>query len=159
MPYWGAAQLGRNATGWRASPQASGYWVYVPRLRTDRFQRPQGRGAAVAVPALFLRLDRLQRHRPGGALASSVSSWPDDAAAVPDEVIVDLKARETGGLIDLPRPRNSAPAIACESSRGRSPGTSGSSRHEAAGAGRGAAGDFGAAQRVTLAADAVEQAS
>ena len=50
--------------------------------------------------------------------------WRWRLRAVPDGVIADLKARETGGLIDLPRPRNSAPATACESRTARSPGTS-----------------------------------
>ena len=61
----------------------------------------------------------------------------------PGWVIADLKARETGGLIDLPRPPKFRPAIACESYTAPSPATSVLCWDEAAGADRGLAGDPG----------------
>ena len=96
------------------------------------------------------------RREMGARRRASGHDWRP--AAVPDGVIVDLKARETDGLIDLPRPRNSAPATACESSRGPFAGHVGlyagmkpRERVEVLLA------ILGGAQRVTLAADAVEQ--
>ena len=65
-------------------------------------------------------------HRPVGArrrAARHERRWTP--AAVPDGVITDLKARETGGLIDLPKAPEIPPRRSPASHRtARSPGTS-----------------------------------
>ena len=81
-------------------------------------------------------------------------------ARVPDGVIADLKARETGGLIDLPRPPKFRPGDRLRVTRGPFAGHVGlyagmkpRERVEVLLA------ILGGSQRVTLAADSVEQAS
>ena len=80
-------------------------------------------------------------------------------ARVPDAVIADLKARETGGLIDLPRPPKFRPGDRLRIIHGPFAGHVGLYAGEAARARRGLARDSRRLPRVTLAADAVEQAS
>ena len=81
-------------------------------------------------------------------------------AAVPEGVIMALKARETGGLIDLPQPPKFRPGDRLRVMRGPFAGHVGlyagmkpRERVEVLLA------ILGGSQRVTLAADAVEQAS
>jgi transcriptional antiterminator RfaH len=106
MPYWACArlmlrreQLALHCLG------IAGYTVYLPRLRERRISH--GRRVEVR-PPLFpgycFVLITLQWHSarwaPGtlGLIMDGVGP-----ATVPDSVISGLKARERGGLIDLPR--------------------------------------------------------
>ena len=109
----------------------------------------------------FVWID-LQWHRARwcGGVIRLIMAGDATPARVPDGVIADLKGRETDGLIDLPPLRNSAPATACESRHGPFAGHVGlyagmkpRERVEVLLA------ILGGSQRVTLSADAVEQAS
>ena len=127
MSYWAAAQLQpqRDGLALQCLRQA-GFETYAPVFASHR--TVHGR-KVVRTPLLFPRLsvrpDRAAvAHGAVGARRGACRPERRDAAAVPEGVIMALKARETGGLIDLPRPRNSAPAIACELRAARSPGTS-----------------------------------
>ena len=107
MPYWTAAQLQpqRDGLALHCLRQA-GFQTYAPRLREPR--TVHGR-AVVRTPLLFpgylFVLIELQwsraRWSPGVVRIVLNGGTP---AVVPDGVIAALKARETGGLIELPRP-------------------------------------------------------
>jgi transcriptional antiterminator RfaH len=106
MPYWAAAQLQpqRDGLALHCLRQA-GFETYAPRLREQR----TAHGCKVTrTPLLFpgylFVLIELQWHTarwaPGVVRLVMNGVGP---ATVPDGVITDLKARETGGLIELPR--------------------------------------------------------
>ena len=107
MPFWAAAQLQpqRDGLALHCLRQA-GFETYWPRLREQR--TAQGR-KVVRTPLLFpgylFVFIELQWHTarwaPGVVRLVMNGIGP---AAVPDGVIADLKGRETGGLIELPRP-------------------------------------------------------
>jgi len=106
VPYWAAAQLQpqRDSLALHCLRQA-GFETYAPRLRERR--TVHGR-ALVRPPLLFpgyaFVLVELQwsraRWSPGVVRIVMNGAAP---AAVPDSVIAALKARERGGLIELPR--------------------------------------------------------
>ena len=106
MPYWAAAQLQpqRDGLALQCLRQA-GFATYAPRLREHR--HVHGR-KVVHTPLLFpgylFVLIELQWHTarwtPGVVRIVMNGSGP---AHVPDGVIAALKARERGGLIELPR--------------------------------------------------------
>jgi transcriptional antiterminator RfaH len=106
VPYWAAAQLQpqRDSLALHCLRQA-GFETYAPRLREHR--TVHGR-ALVRPPLLFpgyaFVLVELQwsraRWSPGVVRIVMNGAAP---AAVPDSVIAALKARERGGLIELPR--------------------------------------------------------
>jgi transcriptional antiterminator RfaH len=81
-------------------------------------------------------------------------------AAVPEAVIEDLKARETGGLIDLPKPAKFRTGDRLRVIHGPFAGhvglSAGMKPHERVEV---LLAILGGSQRVTLAADSVEQAS
>jgi transcriptional antiterminator RfaH len=162
MSYWAAAQLQpqRDALALHCLHQA-GFETYAPRLREPR--TAHGR-KVVRTPLLFpgylFVLIHLQWHTarwaPGVVRLVMNGIGP---AAVPEAVIEDLKARETGGLIDLPRPPKFRAGDRVRILHGPFIGHVGlfagmkpRERVEVLLA------ILGAAQRVTLAADAVEQA-
>lgn len=107
MPFWAAAQLQpqRDGLALQCLRQA-GFETYAPRLREPR--TAHGR-RVVRTPLLFpgylFVFIRLQWHtaRWAPGVVRLVMDGPAPAA-VPDGVIMALQARETGGLIDLPRP-------------------------------------------------------
>jgi transcriptional antiterminator RfaH len=107
MPYWACAQLEPNRERLAAHFLGlAGFEVYRPLLRTRRISR--GRRVAV-VHALFpcyaFVWIQLQWHAarwcPG--VVRLVTAGGVVPAAVPDSVIGALRAREVGGLIELPR--------------------------------------------------------
>ena len=163
MSYWAAAQLQpqRDALALHCLHQA-GFETYAPRLREPR--TAHGR-KVVRTPLLFpgylFVLIHLQWHTarwaPGVVRLVMNGIGP---AAVPEAVIEDLKARETGGLIDLPRPPKFRAGDRVRILHGPFIGHVGlfagmkpRERIEVLLA------ILGGSQRVTLAADAVEQAS
>ena len=163
MSFWAAAQLQpqRDGLALQCLRQA-GFETYAPRLREPRIAR--GR-KVTRTPLLFVSyvfvLIELQWHTarwaPGVVRLVMNGVGP---AAVPAAVIEDLKARETGGLIDLPRPPKFRPGDRLRVTRGPFAGHVGlyagmkpRERVEVLLA------ILGGSQRVTLSADAVEQAS
>jgi transcriptional antiterminator RfaH len=163
MSYWAAAQLQpqRDGLALHCLRQA-GFETYAPRLREQR--TAHGR-KVVRTPLLFpgylFVLIELQWHTarwaPGVVRLVMNGIGP---AAVPEAVITDLKAREIGGLINLPRPPKFRAGDRLRVTRGPFAGHVGLSagmkpreRVEVLLA------ILGGSQRVTLAADAVEQAS
>jgi transcriptional antiterminator RfaH len=163
MPYWAAAQLQPQRTGIaQICLRQAGYEIYVPRLREPR--TTHGR-KVVRTPLLFpgylFVFIRLQWHTarwaPGVVRLVMNGVGP---AAVPDGVIMALQARETGGLIDLPKPPKFRTGDRLRVIHGPFAGHVGlyagmkpRERVEVLLA------ILGGSQRVTLAADAVEQAS
>ena len=106
MSYWAAAQLQPSRAGIaQVCLRRAGYEIYVPRLREPR--TAHGR-KVVRTPPLFpgylFVLIHLQWHTarwaPGVTRIVLAGTAP---AAVPDGVIMALRARETDGLIDLPQ--------------------------------------------------------
>jgi transcriptional antiterminator RfaH len=161
MPFWAAAQLQpqRDGLALHCLRQA-GFETYAPRLREHR--TAHGR-KVVRTPLLFpgflFVLIELQWHTarwaPGVVRLVMNGIGP---AAVPDGVIADLKGRETGGLIELPRPPKFRAGDRLRVISGPFAGHVGlyagmkpRERVEVLLA------ILGGAQRVTLAADAVEQ--
>ena len=108
MPYWCAAQLEANRVALATHHlKLSGYRVYAPRLRTYRFS--SGRKVEerpLLFPSYALVWIDLQWHRARWCCGVIRLIMAGDAtpARVPDGVIADLKGREKGGLIDLPPP-------------------------------------------------------
>jgi transcriptional antiterminator RfaH len=163
MSYWAAAQLQAQRDGLALHClRQAGFETYAPRLREPR--TAHGR-KVVRTPLLFpgylFVFIRLQWHTarwaPGVVRLVMNGTTP---AAVPEAVIADLKARETGGLIDLPRPPKFRPGDRVRILHGPFAGHIGlyagmrpRERIEVLLA------ILGGAQRVTLAADAVEAAS
>jgi transcriptional antiterminator RfaH len=106
MPYWAAAQLQpqRDALALHCLQQA-GFETYAPRLREQRTMH--GRKVTqtpLLFPGYLFVLIELQwsraRWSPGVVRLVMNGAVP---AAVPDSVIAALKARERSGLIELPR--------------------------------------------------------
>jgi transcriptional antiterminator RfaH len=104
MAYWSVAHLQRDELALHCL-ELAGYEVYYPRLhvRRRRFGRP-----ADSQPALFPRyafvLIALQWH--AARWAPGVIGLVMDGAVpakVPDAVIAEIRSRERGGLIRLPR--------------------------------------------------------
>jgi transcriptional antiterminator RfaH len=107
MSFWAAAQLQPQRDGLAAlCLRQAGFEIYVPRLREPR--TAHGR-KVVRTPLLFpgylFVFIRLQWHTarwaPGVVRLVMNGTAP---AAVPEGVIMALQARETDGLIDLPKP-------------------------------------------------------
>lgn len=107
MPYWACAQLApmRERLALHTLGLAH-YTVYMPRLRV--LTASYGR-RIVTTPALFpgyaFVLIELQWHT--ARWAPGVARLVLDGAApakVPDAVIAEIRSRERGGLVDLPRP-------------------------------------------------------
>ena len=101
MSYWAAAQLENNRVALATHHlKLSGYRVYAPRLRTYRFSSgTPGRGAAVAVSVLRLRLDRPAVAPRALVLRVIRLIMAGDAtpARVPDTVIDGLRAPSATG--------------------------------------------------------------
>jgi transcriptional antiterminator RfaH len=164
MSFWAAAQLQPQRDGLALQClRAAGFETYAPRLREPRIAH--GR-KVVRTPLLFpgylfvlIVHGRWYEARwcPGVTRIVLAGGTP---AAVPEGVIMDLKARETGGLIDLPKPPKFRPGDRLRVIHGPFAGHVGlyagmkpRERIEVLLA------ILGGSQRVTLAADAVEQAS
>jgi len=107
VPYWCAARLQPHREALALNYLAvAGYETYYPRLRDQRIRH--GR-KVVFQPALFpgyaFVLIQLQWHAarwaPGtlGLIMDGVGP-----ARIPDTVIAEIRGREVGGLIDLPKP-------------------------------------------------------
>jgi transcriptional antiterminator RfaH len=163
MSFWAAAQLSpqRDGLALHCLRQA-GFETYAPRLRERR--TVHGR-AVVRTPLLFpgylfvwieLQWSRA-RWAPGVVRLVLNGGTP---AVVPDGVIAQLKEREVKGLIELPRPPKFHPGDRVRVLHGPLAGHVGlyagmkpRERIEVLLA------ILGGSQRVTLAADSVEQAS
>jgi transcription antitermination factor NusG len=93
----------------------AGYEIYEPRLREQRRSR-HGHRKIIVTPPLF----------PGYLFVWVVRGWWDARwspgvvrlimdgllpARVPDRVIAEIKSRERGGLIELPKPRKFKPGM------------------------------------------------
>jgi transcriptional antiterminator RfaH len=162
MSFWATAQLQpqRDALAQICLRQA-GFEIYAPRLRERR--TAHGRKVTrtpLLFPGYLFVFIRLQWHTarwaPGVVRLVMNGVGP---AAVPDGVIEDLKARETGGLIELPKPPKFRSGDRLRVIHGPFAGHVGlyagmkpRERVEVLLA------VLGGAQRVTLAVDAVEQA-
>src|SRR5215472_1949713 len=112
MGYWACAQLEPNRTALALHCLGlNGFEVYCPRLREQRRSR-SGR-KIVVTPSLF----------PGYTFVLVVSGWWNarwspgvvrlimdglQPAHVPDAVITEIRSRERGGLIELPKSRLAA---------------------------------------------------
>ena len=105
MPFWACAQLqpARERLALHCLALA-GYVTYLPRLRQHRVSR--GRRIETT-PALFpgyaFVLIELQWHQ--ARWAPGVTRIVLDGAVparVPDEVIAEIRSRERGGLVELP---------------------------------------------------------
>jgi transcriptional antiterminator RfaH len=163
MPFWAAAQLQPQRDGLAlACLRQAGFETYAPRLRERR--TANGR-PVVRTPLLF----------PNYAFVLIVSGWWEARwaagvtrivlgggglpAAVPDLVIDGLKARERGGLIELPKPPRFHPGDQVRVLHGPFIGLvglfDGMKAHERVTV---LLRLLGGSQRVTLAADAVEAA-
>jgi transcriptional antiterminator RfaH len=161
--FWACAQLQPQRERLALHCMAlAGYETYRPLLRQHRVSR--GRRTETT-PALFpgycFVLIQLQWHaaRWAPGVVRLVTAGDATPAAVPDGVIAALKARETGGLINLPRPPKLRPGDRVRVLHGPFIGLVGlyagmkpRERVEVLLA------ILGGAQRVTLAADAVEAA-
>ena len=107
MAYWAAAQLQpqRDGLALQCLRQA-GFETYAPRLREHRtvHGRKVTRTPLLFVNYVFFRVE-LQWHTarwaPGVVRVVLSGGTP---SAIPEGVIMALRARETDGLIDLPRP-------------------------------------------------------
>jgi transcription antitermination factor NusG len=105
VPYWAAAQLQPQRERLALHCLAgAGYTVYLPRLRQHRVSR--GRRIETT-PALFpgyaFVLIELQWHT--ARWAPGVTRIVLDGAVparVPEEVIAEIRSRERGGLVELP---------------------------------------------------------
>jgi transcriptional antiterminator RfaH len=163
MSYWAAAQLQPQRDGLAAlCLRQAGFEIYVPRLREPR--TAHGR-KVVRTPLLFpgylFVFIRLQWHTarwaPGVVRLVMNGVGP---AAVPNGVIADLKGRETGGLIDLPKPPKFRTGDRVRVTSGPFVGLTGLCAgmrpHERVEV---LLAILGGSQRVTLAADEVEAAS
>jgi transcriptional antiterminator RfaH len=162
MSFWCAAQLQPQRDGLaQICLRQAGFEIYAPRLREHR--AAHGR-KVVRTPLLFpgylFVLIELQWHTarwsPGVVRIVLNGGTP---AAVPDGVIAQLREREVKGLIELPRPPKFHPGDRVRVLHGPFAGHIGlyagmkpRERVEVLLA------ILGGAQRVTLAADAVEQA-
>jgi transcriptional antiterminator RfaH len=107
MAFWAAAQLQpqRDGLALQCLRQA-GFETYAPRLRERRtVNRRKVTRAPLLFPGYLFVLIELQWHAarwsPGVVRIVLNGGTP---AVVPEGVIMALRARETGGLIDLPRP-------------------------------------------------------
>jgi transcriptional antiterminator RfaH len=156
VPFWACAQLVPQRERLALHTLAlAGYTAYLPRLR-------QQRGRIVTSPALFpgycFVLVELQWHTarwsPGVARIVLDGAAP---ARVPDTVIAEIRSRERGGFIELPKPpparRGDAVRILQGPFAGRLAiyaGMKARQRIEVLLA------ILGGAQRVTLAADSIE---
>ena len=162
MSYWAAAQLQASRAGLaQICLRQAGYEIYVPRLREPRtvHGRKVTRTPLLFPGYLFVWIEmqwHAARWAPGVVRLVMNGVGP---AAVPDGVIADLKARETGGLIDLPKPPKFRPGDRLRVTRGPFAGHvglyAGMKPHERVEV---LLAILGGSQRVTLAADAVEQA-
>ena len=160
MAFWAAAQLQPRREALAAHCLAlAGFTVYTPRLREQRVLR--GRRVEVS-PPLFpgyaFVLIELQWHAARWT-AGVIRLVMDGAvpARVPDAVIDDIRAREVRGLIELPQPPRVRPGDAVRILRGPFEGKLAiyagmkpRARVEVL------LSLLGSAQRVMLAADAVE---
>jgi len=108
MPFWACAQLQPRREALAAHCLGlAGFSVYTPRLREHRVLR--GRRVEVNPPLFpgyaFVAIE-LQwsqaRWSPGVARIVMDGMVP---ARVPDAVIDEIRARERGGLIELPKPQ------------------------------------------------------
>ena len=162
MGFWACAQLQPQRERLALHTLSlAGYTTYLPRLRQHRVSR--GRRIETT-PALFpgyaFVLIELQWH--AARWAPGVTRIVLDGAAparVPDGVIAEIRSRERGGLIELPKRALARPGDRLRVIRGPFAGQVGlyagmkpRERVEVLLA------ILGGAQRVTLAADAVEAA-
>jgi len=106
MPYWACAQLVPQRERLAIHTLGlAGYVTYLPRLRQQCVSR--GRRTILTPPLfpgyLFIQVE-LQWHTarwsPGVARLVLDGAAP---AKVPDAVIAEIKSRERGGLVELPR--------------------------------------------------------
>jgi transcriptional antiterminator RfaH len=107
MAYWAAAQLVPQSERLALHTLGlAGYTTYLPRLRENRVSR--GRKIETR-PPLFpgyaFVLIELQWHtaRWAPGVVRLVMAGAATPATVPDEVIADIRRREVGGLIELPK--------------------------------------------------------
>ena len=107
MPYWACAQTEpqREAAA-QHFLQLGGYTVYLPRLRVIRLRR---RRKVTVTPALFPSYLFVQitndwwsaRWCPGVMRLLTAGDAP---MPVPDALIAEIRSRERGGLVELPKP-------------------------------------------------------
>src|SRR5262245_27547966 len=107
MPYWAAAraQPSREAAAQR-SLHLAGYTVYAPRLREYRVSRGRKVEARPPLFPAYLFVEIVvgwwqARWCPGTLGLVMNCGLP---VRVPDSVLEDIRKREVGGLIELPRP-------------------------------------------------------
>src|SRR5262249_27330721 len=142
-----------------AFPCASRLWNLRPTVaRAPHCAGPQGRQDAVAVPRLCVRPHSAAMARGVlGAWRHQAGDGRHATGPVPDAVIDEIRPRERGGLIELPKPPVARPGHAVKILRGPFSGRLAiyagmrpKARVEVL------LSLLGSSQRVTLAADAVE---
>jgi transcriptional antiterminator RfaH len=107
MSYWAAARVEPRREGLALyCLKLAGYETYLPRLR--QVSRRHGRKVEVHPPLFpgycFVCVE-LQWHAARwspGVLGLILAG--DHPARVPDSVIIELRSRERGGLVELPKP-------------------------------------------------------
>src|SRR5262245_32172131 len=157
--YWAAAQLQPQRDTLALFLRQAGFETYAPRLRERR--TVQGR-KVVRTPLLcpayafvFIRMQwHAARYCPGVARLVMDGVQP---ARVPDAVIDEIRSRECGGLIELPKPPLARPGDAVRILRGPFEGRlaiyAGMKPRQRVEV---LLSLLGSSQRMTLAADAVE---
>jgi transcriptional antiterminator RfaH len=114
MAYWAAARLIPQREGLALHCLAlRGYEVYVPRIRVPKarhvhrsFHRPGTPPPALFPGYVFIVIEMQWSHANYCPGVIRLIFNGDQPARVPDAIIADIRSRERGGLVDLPKARS-----------------------------------------------------